>query len=184
MIDLSSELFAAAGRVKQPALDRLKALGVGISALADCPVCPFGVTNAEALGDGLYQPCDGGPPHLILPVLEDGALVDLCAFRADDPGGWLLRTGNGWCLGLNEPVGLLTWRDSVSLFGTPLDWLRADMKGLCILDWSATEAIRTLDVLPHIICDTDATAANLHRALTRPVRLPRISTMKGIALAA
>jgi hypothetical protein len=184
MTDLLYELRSAAGRVRQPHLDRLKALGVPMRALAHCPTYGFGVVNAEDVGQGLYQPCDHGDTHLVLPVLFEGCLVDLVAFRAADPGGWLLRTGHGWCLGLNEPVGLLTWRDSISLRATPIDWMRADQDGLCILDWSAVEQIHGLDVLPHIACDDHATADNLRRALTRPVRLPTISVMGGTSLAA
>jgi hypothetical protein len=183
-INLPSELRRAAEAVTQSTIDRLRALGVRVEWLADYPTYPFGVLRAEAVGDGLFQASNDGSPHLILPVLEDGELVDLIAFRAADPGGWLLRSGEGWCLGLADGLSSLVWRDAVNLHATPLDWLRAEGDGLCILDWSAALDIRQLDVLPHIICADQTTADNLRRAMTRPVRLPRISVMGALANAA
>lgn len=182
--DLRLELRSAAFAVRQPHIDRLKALGVPLAALADYPVHPFGVARVEPVGTGIYQPGEHGAPHYVLPVLLDGELADLVAFQPSDPGNWLLRTGAGWCLGLNEPVGLLTWRDSINLWSTPLDWLRAGSGDLCVLDWDASEAIRTLDVLPHLVCDNRATAERLRRALMPPIHMPKISIREGLARAA
>lgn len=173
--DLPSEMRAAAQAVTGATIDRLRSLGVRPEAFADFPTYPFGVARAEPIGGGLYQPSEAGLPSLVLPVLDEGELVDLVAFRATDPGGWMQRRGVGWCLGIESGVGWHCWRDTIQLHATPLDWLRADGEGLCITDWAATYDIRTLDVLPHIVTTSQAIADTLQRAMTLPRRLPTIS---------
>lgn len=197
MIDLLSELRHAADGVRQPHLDRLKALGVSLGWLADCDVYPFGISRCEPAGEGLYQMGDGAL-HLIIPVLEDGVLVDLCAVRSDDPSNWLLRTGNGWALGVEKGIGPYVWYAPASvdgagnvrhqvgkpthIFSDPLDWLQGRGEGICILDWSAAE-VRYLDVLSEVVCSDHGTAVLLERALTRPTRLPKISIMEAARVA-
>lgn len=185
------ELAQAALNVRQPHLDRIRGLGVSISWLADCSTYPFGVARCEPIGGGLYQPSEG-KLHVVIPVIEDGVLIDLCAFRSTAPGEWLLRTGNGWALGLEQGLSEWMWHAPAdpqakppryqvgqppTLFADPLDWLRGQGDGLCILDWGSPE-IRSLDVLHHVICSTPAVAALLRRALTRPARLPQITVME------
>ena len=199
MMDLQSELWAATSAVQRRHLDRLRGLGVSIGALAEWALRnpygsahPFGVVKAEDIGGGFYQP-GGGVDRVVLPVIEDGVLVDLCAFRTLDPGNWLLRTGYGWGLGLERGVGWWMWYAPASvlpngdkryqvgkpahLCDTPLDWLRRGGDGICVLDWTAPE-IQTLDVLPELVCSTPAVAALLTRALSRPPRLPKLSVME------
>jgi hypothetical protein len=179
--DLFREMLSAARSANQQAIDRLRSLGVRPEALAYVQPLPFGVVRAEPAGGGLYQPCDLGPPHLVMPVTIDGELVDLLAFRAADPGGWMLRTGQGWCLGLERGVGCLMDDGPVLLHRTPLDWMRADLSGICVTDWDAVDDIRSLDVLPHLVTDCHATADNLRRAMARPVRTPAISVRGALA---
>ena len=141
----------------------------------------FGVQHCRDAGGGFYEP-DEGPLHLILPVYEDGALVDLCAFRSANPDGWLLRTGNGWAQGLERGLEPHSWEPAL-LWSTPLDWLRAGGRGLCVLDWGAGE-VRLLRELPAIICQNPILESRLRSALSKPPRLPTISSQKGVALAA
>lgn len=174
MIDLQSEMEAATSSVRQVHLDRLRALGVSTATIADLgrDHPSFGVVKAEPVDGGLFQPGEGDL-HVVLPVLEDGALVDLVAFRSTSPDDWTLRTGNGWALGLNNGVGWHTWAESVHVSATPLDWLRNGAAGLCVLDWRSPE-LPALDVLQSVTVPDHATATLLRDALTRPVRLPHI----------
>jgi hypothetical protein len=169
-------LKAAAFGVRQTHLDRLRVLGVSIAWLADAPTYPFGAALCEADRSGRYQPGDG-TQHLIIPVVEDGELVDLCAFRSDNSGNWSLRTGNGWALGLGRGMEPFTWGLPVHVYSDPLDWLRGKGEGLCILDWGSPE-IHRLDVLENVICSDAETEALLRQALTRPARVPSISVME------
>ena len=189
---LLSELRHAASLVRQSHLDRLRSFGVSIGWLADCGTHPFGVVKAEPAGAGSYQPGEG-TPHLILPVVEEGVLTDLCAVRSAEPSSWWLRTGNGWALGLERGLNQWTWHSPASvdtdgkvrhqvgkpthIFSNPLDWLQGAGEGLCLLDWSAAE-VRYLDVLPEVTCSDRETALLLEQALRRPERLPNIKVME------
>ena len=193
-MNLHHELEVATTAVRQRHLDQLRALGVPMSFLADVGQehAPFGMAKAEPVGAGLYQPGEG-TPHLILPVVEDGVLVDLCAVRTSDPSNWMLRTGNGWSLGLEQGLNRWTWYAPASVdsagkvrhqvgkpahvFSKPIDWLQGGGEGLCVLDWSAAE-VRYLDVLPEVTCSDSETALLLEQALRRPVRLPNIKVME------
>lgn len=124
---LEQEMAAACAAVRQADLDGLRDLGVSINTIADMGATyfPFGVTEVEPIGSGLYQP-GIGQPHLILPILEENELVDLCAFQGDRPDTWHLRVGAAWCLG-SDP---LLSKPEVHLCGRPLDWLRGGGKGI------------------------------------------------------
>jgi hypothetical protein len=196
--DLYGELKAAAFAVRQVHIDRLRFLGVPLSWMAATYTFPFGVAPCEPSG-GFYQPLDGeGALHLILPVLDEGALVDLVAFRTTAPDAWLLRTGNGYALGLEEGLNPWMWYAPADLSAkppkhqvgkpaylarNPLDWMQAAGEGLCVLDWSAPE-VRQLDALPCVTAADHDTAKLLRSALTRPPRLPSIRVAEGVAHAA
>ena len=181
-LDLAGEMAAANQAAGFAHLRRLNALGVGRHYLAEMGLRQsFGSVRATAAEDGVYLPGEGST-HLLLPVVEDGTLVDLCAFRSPAPGAWLLRTGLGWALGLERGLERHTWGDPVPIAATPLDWLRGDGEGLCILDWDAPE-VRYLDELPEVICSSEALVAQLRTAISKPVRFPKIS-VREISLAA
>jgi hypothetical protein len=157
-------------------LHRLKALGVSRDTLANMGARHYfgGAARIIDVDDGLYAPSDEGKPHLILPVFEEGELVDLVAFNSDQPLAWLLRLGTGWSLGLIDGFERHSWDQEVRLWASPLDWLRADRDGLCILDWSAPEVLE-LARLPTIRCQNRLLAERLKQALSRPYRLPTIT---------
>ncbi len=175
MTELAGELKNAASAVTALHLRRLAVLGVGWSVIGELGRhhYGFGVSRAAPDGSGLYSPGDG-EPHLLLPVYEDGELVDLCAFRSDVPLNWLLRTGLGWALGLEEGMAPHAWADTVPLAESPLEWLRGGATGLCVIDWDAPEVTYLAD-LPHIVCSTERLAEQLRSALARPLRFPSIS---------
>jgi hypothetical protein len=174
---LEVELAAAQGRVSFAHLRALERLGVPRSLICDLSRHGhIGVVLATSSGDGLYQPGEGAP-QLVIPVYDEGALVDLCAFRSNDPNGWLLRTGLGWALGVEHGLEPHTWGDPVPLALSPLEWLQQGASGLCVLDWDAPE-VRYLVGVPHLVCSDADHAATLRRALSTPVRLPQISVME------
>lgn len=182
--DLAAELETAGRAVSIRHFHALEGLGVPRGPLCDAwrYGVGFGVQRVEDAGDGLYYLSGDGESHLILPVYENEELVDLCAFRSAEPGGWLLRTGLGWALGVACGLEPHSWGDPVPLAVTPLDWLRHGGCGLCVLDWSAPE-IRYLVGVPHLVCETAAHADRLRAALARPVTFPKIS-IQDLALAA
>lgn len=175
---LDAELGAAGRSTSILHFRLLESLGVSRETVCDIMRHDygFGVQRVTAADDGLYVP-GNGEMHLILPVRDNGELVDLCAMRSADPAGWLLRTGYGWALGLERGLEPHSWGDPVPVWLTPLSWLRAGCAGLVVLDWDAPE-VRYLAGLPNLVCETAAQASRLREALTVPVRLPQISTME------
>ena len=157
-------------------LHRLKALGVPWPTIAQMGHRHYfgGSARVIDIDDGLYAPSSEGVPHLILPVFEGGELVDLVAFSSEQPLAWLLRLGSGWSLGLLDGLERHSWEQEVRLWASPLDWLRADCAGLCILDWSAPEVFE-LSRLSNIRCQDKRLAGRLREALSRPYRLPGIT---------
>ena len=154
-----------------------RSLGVTVEWSPDEACLPVGRVRVERIGRGLYQPAEAaGEPCLLVPVTEDGALVDLVAFPRSAPSDWLLRTGNGWALGLADSIGSHMWAEKVRLFDSPVDWVRGKRAGICVVDWESPE-VRSLDVLPRVIC-SPRIGSLLRRALTRPPRLPQISLME------
>ncbi|WP_221795275.1 hypothetical protein [Aquisediminimonas sediminicola] len=183
MHDLKSEIFTASSNVRQPHLDRLLSLGVSPATLgaSGSSVPPFGVMACERLKDGYYQPCEGRE-HVIQPIYEMGDVIDLVAWRTDNPASWALRTGLGWCLGHYLTGPHWDCDQPTRFYATPLDWLRGGADGICVLDWGAPE-IRELANLHAIEADPDI-ADHLRSILSRPVRVPQISTRKAVLYAA
>lgn len=185
MPDLYPELKRATFAVRQPHIDRLKARGADMLAIAEMGrhFHPFGVERVIDAGGGCYIPSDEGEPWVILPVYDDWELVDLVAFPTSAPDNWLLRLGVGWLLGLNDGRPSLENQETVRLHRSPLDWLRAGGDGISILDWSAPELF-TLNDLAGIVVDDPGVKRQLVAALTRPVRLPNITISQEVKLAA
>ena len=173
---ISAELRAASHAVETRHLRHLNALGVQWETIGGLGAHHYGlgVVNASAGEDGLYFPDPDGEPHLLLPVYEDGELLDIVAFQSTVPDKWLLRCGNGWALGVEGGFSRHCWEGSARLAATPLDWLRYGAKGLCVLDWSAPEVSNLAD-LTAVECSDPALAQLLRKALTKPPRIPAIS---------
>ncbi len=78
-----------------------------------------------------------------LDAVEDPELVDLIAFRTDDPGCWWYRNGElGLVLGEDRYLAAIEAGASLRLFDSPLAWLRGGCAGAVFLDdvearWSA-----------------------------------------------
>lgn len=178
MPDLACELTAATLSINALHLRRLHGLGVSRLTAANLKCrgqARWGVVRAGAGEDGLFLPGEG-ETHLLLPVEMDGALIDLVAFRSSTPSDWILRTGLGWALGMDRGLGPHTWGDPPTVHETPLDWLRADCSGICVLDWSAPE-LHSLKGLARLACATDGLRSTLRRHLTRDPNLPELFTV-------
>lgn len=176
--DLAAELRQAQASATPATLYRRQLLALGVPSvtlamLKGVEAWGYGVVKASAGEGGLYLPGEG-PPHLLLPVREDGELVDLVAFRSSEPHNWRLRAGNGWALGMDWGLEPFTRGWPVPVHETPLDWLKAKMAGICILDWDAPDLFSLL-AIERLDCATPELARMLRAALTRPANLPLIS---------
>ena len=94
----------------------------------------------------VWMPEPAGAPAFVLPVwvgpvpsiycgVENPVLVDLIAWRPDDPTTWWYRTGEGAALGTENLALAHTEGWPISFAATPLDWLRGDSRGACLLGY-------------------------------------------------
>lgn len=116
---------------------------------------------------GLWIPTAASDPNateaLLLPVTANNRLIDLVAWRWDNPRQWWQRTGAATHLGdqwLDDPPDGAT----VPLSDTPADWLASRGKTLVILNWAADLA-PILDGAPDILCQSTTMARRLIHAL-------------------
>ena len=75
-----------------------------------------------------------GPAPSIYSGVENPVLIDMIAWRPDDPARWWYRTGEGAVLGVDHLDLAHTEAWPISLHRTPLDWLRAGCRGAILLD--------------------------------------------------
>ncbi len=80
------------------------------------------------------QPVWDGPAPSIYCGVENPVLIDMIAWRPDDPPCWWYRTGDSHALGADhlDLAHVEGW--PISLHRTPLDWLRAGCRGAVLLD--------------------------------------------------
>ena len=166
--NFEAECFAANRRLTEASHDRLADAGIPKSALYHPSGLRglFGVTLIETSGR-FFQPCSDGKGALIVPVFEyqSEAPVDLLAFRLDDPGRFWLRTGDAVVLGRETVERAALFNETVIVHPTPLDWLRADCFGVCILDWRAN--LRLLfDGCKSVVASSQPLARRLRNAFT------------------
>ncbi len=93
-----------------------------------------------------FTPDPFGGPTFVLPVYDGEPvseinpnpgipLVDLLAFRLEEPERWWLRIGAPHSvLGMDQFVTAMETGGIVGLHATPLEWLRAGCVGACPLD--------------------------------------------------
>lgn len=185
MIDLGKELQEAALSMGPLDFPRLRSLGLINTGVAEMGMRhhQFGLATIVDVGEGLFAPSPDGRRSMVVPVYENGQLLDLVAFSTSTPDDWLLRTGAGLALGLIDGFEPHTWGASVHLHKTPMDWLRAGGDGLCIVDWSAPD-IYLFNDLPHITVDDDGLRSQLVAAVQRPAHIVPVSVKKEQAIAA
>lgn len=153
----------------------------------------WGVGRIEPLADGTFQPREHGAPALILPAVEDWALVDLVAVQPAIPGRWWTRRDLAVALG-TAIADSVRWHDHsprhdlgasplpLLLFPNPLDWLRAAGAGTVILDMRHARPL--LSGITAVACSTETLACRLHAALSDPGDVPAILVMEGLRHAA
>ncbi len=86
-------------------------------------------------GIAFIQPVWDGPAPSIYQLGDDTALIDLIAWRLDDPGRWLCREVTPTAALGQEYLDAAHFDNKpVVLFLTPLDWLKADCRGAVLLE--------------------------------------------------
>jgi hypothetical protein len=142
------------------------------SALHGCglPADGFGVSFVE-IDAHHYAPVAGGKPAIIVPLFEDGTLLDLIA---TGPQTRTTRTRSGIAMVLGQE-----WIDRAKdtgtafrLLGDPIEWLRNGRRGAVVVDWRAARYV--LADVPDIACDTELLAKQVERAMRQPAPLPRL----------
>ena len=155
--------------------NRLRALGVQpFEAIADCVI---GVAKVETMIGDMWQPIESGREFLTVAVREGSATTDIVAFDPRDATRWFLRKRGAWALGfdaIEQARGSFVKSETMlDLHMTPLDWLRADRTGVCVIDWTH-EARATLLDCPHIRVFSKRAELALKSVLYRPARVPQI----------
>ncbi len=81
------------------------------------------------------QPVWNGPAPSVYCGVENPVLIDMIAWRPDDPSRWWYRTGDGDALGINnlDLAHVEGW--PITFEPTPLDWLRAGCRGAVLLGY-------------------------------------------------
>ena len=103
----------------------------------------LGAALVLPVGDNLFEVDDAGRRAALQPV-EDagGAVVDIIAWHPGNPDRWRFLTGEGEALGLIE-LELLPEEETIICYSSPLSWLRAGGRGLCLLasDWAVVQRV-------------------------------------------
>ena len=140
--DLYAELEMTQRPLGTASFTRFRELGIPNGVIfGDQPL--VGVAHIVPHSSGFFDFHDEGEPAIIVPegepvVLGWGEIDDLIAFKPADPANWWLRRGNVDLLGC---YNITPWRlDSLCICVTPLSWLQAGAKGVCILDWGLNPA--------------------------------------------
>ena len=118
-----------------------------------------------------YAPVAGGKPAIIVPLFEDGALLDLVATGLQTRTT-RTRAGIATVLGQEWIDHAKETETTVRLFGDPIEWLRNGRRGAVVVDWRA--ARHALADVPGIACETEFLAAQVERAMQQPVSLPKL----------
>jgi hypothetical protein len=133
-----------------------------------------GVAPIVTHSDGLFELHDDGEAAVIVPegVPEWPAwdeIHDLIAFKPEDPSRWWRRRGDVDLLGASN---IIPWRLSpLTIQETPLSWLQAGAKGICIVNWGLdpfTALLRGGD----LVTESPALKAQLKRRITEAALEP------------
>jgi len=144
---------------------------------------PLGVGRIHEGKDGLFEHCVDGERRIIVPVWENGGVIDLIAVNPGQPGRWSWRIGQGWALGADEFVRPRFEDGPVDVLPTPMAWLRDGARATAILDFDSPELVPALRTCGSIQTDTK-TARLIRLAFARPRPLPEIIVARGARYAA
>lgn len=186
MIDLDAEYLAALSDTSPRRRRVLQAAGVSELAIA---LAGPAYTRVRPVGALLFEPNpDSDVGAWIVPArvlgedtpeapnpeaaLSDGAIVDLVAFDPSHAAGWVLRTGNAEWLGSCPPQYLDP--PPVALHRSPIDWLRADCRGLVCLARAPLDILRFLTRFATVLVASRSHAAELEALLQYHILSPTI----------
>ncbi len=151
IVDLAAEFDRAYRNRTQAHRAHLADLGITFQAMLRAG--DLGVERITAAGR-LYTPAPAGFPAVILAIwspappsiycaVEDPDILDLLALRLDQPETWWQRTGEpDLILGEDHYLDSIETGVPITVFDSPVAWLRGNCAGACILDdcdarWSA-----------------------------------------------
>lgn len=146
----------------------LKQQGVGDVALDMWPG-PIGVASIETHPMGIFEFVEGRRHAFVMPVLCGPAfseIIDLMAWFPDQPGTWWTRCYTGVPLGVDQLDKAEIEGLEVLIHPTPLDWLRSDGRGVCVLDW--TMSALSLRRVPTLLFEEAETGRWVHDKLSVP----------------
>lgn len=128
-----------------------------------------------AIDGGRWSRRFRGERAIVLPIVgaESGELVDLVAFRLETPRSFWSYAGAAPLLGQHSLERAAYFEEPLFVHESPLDWLKAGMTGVVILDWTrywpgylaGIPALRFLD---------DNFARRARDLLSRPLPIPEI----------
>jgi hypothetical protein len=143
---------------------------------------PIGWDLVEPLQGGEhYAPRSDGQPAVIVPVFENGQLIDLAATSRTTRRA-LTREGIASILGRDAVDHAMVYQTYAWLFQDPLTWLLNRGRGCVVLDWKAARF--ALSDLPAIACANDLLAKRVEKALRRPLPVPQILVREEVRHAA
>jgi hypothetical protein len=179
--DLDREMDRACASVGQRHIDAMLALGVTNDAIAELGRLqpPFGVGQISDIGGGFFTFFPGGQSRVIIPIMEEGEIIDLIAWQTCAPGKWLWRNGLGDYLG-RDLIAKSQWASHhvLKLVATPLDWLRAGGNAVCILNWKAPRSeLERIRFVEEIIVTDAALGSRIAKLMATPRPIPRITTI-------
>jgi hypothetical protein len=118
-----------------------------------------------------FTPAAGGKPAIIVPLFEDGALLDLIAVGLSTRST-RTRAGIATVLGQEWIDHAKATEATVRLFADPIEWLRNGRRGSVIVDWRSARF--ALSDVPGIACENELLAERIKRAMQQPVHLPKL----------
>lgn len=163
---LLSELISAHRTARRPELvEALEACG-----LPALGVPVWGVEFVEVAAD-YYQPRRCGHPAIIIPVFQDGELIDLTATGLATRRT-AIRMGVASMLGQDAIDRATDAGTHLQVFSDPIEWLRNRCNGAVVLDWQAA-GFALADVTA-IACASELIAKKIDNAMRQPVRIPQL----------
>lgn len=113
----------------------------------------WGVAPVAFYGDGerRWEHQAGGVMAFVLPVVEGGELIDLCAVDGRN-NHWATRMGYGYGLGLDVVAKARMRCCELRLVGTALVWLMNPVDAVYLFDLHAVQS--ALDGVDVIACDS------------------------------
>jgi hypothetical protein len=122
-----------------------------------------GAAPVRPVGERLFEIADDGVWAVLQPIEDDsGEVVDVVGWHPARPDRWRLLTGQGEALGLLE----LRLADPPIIYATPLAWLRAGGRGLCLLSDDYAVAQRVLIGERELTAETIELGDQLERILS------------------